>query len=507
MGNEKKVAIALLAALAWGVLGVLMGLGAGYFSYVKTPATFETSAKLQITSSSQQTDVDDSALIMSEAVLTDAVSTGRLTEVPPWHGVVGGKFSRNQVAESLGNDGDLSVSRVTSTTKGALYQVTFRGRTPKSTQQVVDEVVAAAQRTMQPAGDQEQWRDAIDLLREEQGRLSKRRTDLESQLQELSVPDDAILDDQQVVSATAEKRKHLQVTAEELREQQALLHNKIRQTEAMIAEGVPAEDILVALGQPLKHSSRSGPVENPATSAEQEIAKAREERNRKIAERVALERQVEQELRPLQEELDKLLERLGSGHPTVRGVRDQMTRVRAKLKDLPPLEPDPTETTQDDLPSGDSDSSQPQNQPEIEAQRVARLLRALRSEKKLTENQLDNVMTQLENSIKLVARQEAVLIQREQLQSELSQLTELGDQLVARLKSLSAAPPVISQELTVVQPALPGIQTAPELQEHLVWGGFWGTIGGGVVAILLLLVSLATRQVDKTEPAAQVAAN
>ncbi len=491
MVKQKNFAAGLLAVIAWLVIGTLVGLGIGYFSYVKTPAIFEAGATVQINRPNQPVSertgdsatVDDSLIILSDSVLADATSKGRLAKLPEWP-----NRNSQQVAQSLATDGNLTVQRATKSSGGEIYEVRFRGATPNSTQQVVDAVLAAAMRSLPQAGDSAQWQESIELLTKARDEVTSRFTQLDRELKQLDIPSGAIKYDETLISAAVAQWKRWQSEADQLQEQLTQLTNNLRRAETMITAGAPVESILTVLGQPIAEPAKSSAPELAAPSA-QIIAEM--DRKRRLEERARLEQSVQRELEPLQQELDKLLERLGSGHPTVRSVREKMTRVRAKLDDLPPLDSVDQKETNRTAPSPPSPQPPSSDSDDDLAQQVNQLLRALRSEKQLVQDQLDDVSAQLDETAQQLAQQERLLAQEKQLRAEMDRQQQFANQIASRLTNLSVAPPLPEIRLTVLRSATPGVQIAPDLPTHLIRGGSWGAAGGAILSLLLLAAAAA----------------
>ncbi len=523
MDRRKKRSGGVLVPVVSGLLGALVGLGGGYFVFTKRPAMFEASAIVQIArtpttpadrSEPPETDatqsgspsanqlssesfnaveaplsevadvIDESLFILSDAVVSKAVVLGQLDKLPELRegdqSLVG---NPEQAAAALRRGGNLQAQRTALASNGAIYEVRFRGATPSSCQDVVAAVVAACQQVISQSGSSADWKETIELLGGAAGNVTRRLVELEAQLDELSVSTDVALDGETIVSAQMEQLRRLRNEADQRLEELLLVEKQLRSAETLIVEGAPAANILASLSQTMSGK----PESSGSTPGEKEAAKQAAERQKQLQLREKLASEVERELSLLQLELDRLLKTLGSGHPTVQAVRAKMSRVRAPLDDLPPLEP---------TPSGNRDpkTTSPQNEPKgrSDSQQVSLLLRVLRAQKQRLQEELDKVTAEVDTAAGEVAKQENALNEQSRIRSEIEQEQLFGQQIAARLDQLSAASPVPTNNLTVLIAPGPGVQVAPNIVPHLTTGGIAGLLAGSLLGSLLLLTSAAS---------------
>lgn len=490
MSKGNKLAAGILAIVIWVVLGTAIGAGVGYFAYVKKPAFFESTADVQIIRTSQDSNddgiVDDSALIVSDSVIASAIASRRLNDVPEIRDHNGMRYREpEQAIQALTGEGGLTAHRVATASHGGVYRVHFIGKTPSSAAQVVTAMIEECKQSLPRSGDHALWKESVELLGTSRRDVTQRIRELESQLSALPHLHSAVILDDELVSATAERARRLRQQADLLQIELTSIDSSLRHVEKMIQEGASAESILVSLGAP--RTIRTIPAQ-PKSVGESDAGSDAAQRKQQRAARETLEREVERDLKPLQKEMDKLLETLGSEHPTVRGVRTKMEQVRARLGDEPPIDPLPVVETPPAVnpPTVDVD-------PQEQQQQITRMVAALRAEKTDVAGELKNVTTSLEAAVWEQTEQQMTLRDRERIESEIGQQQAFAEQIISRLDQVSTdTPPVAEIGLNVLHAANPGVQIAPDLIDHLARGGIWGAGAGAALAILLLLTTFAS---------------
>lgn len=501
----------------WALLGGLLGLGAGYWAYVKTPALFAAVATIQMASSPRQTSEenaeehratvdesiptkgtaldapltqlstqDDSHLLISDDVLSQAVKLGRLRLLP----------------EDLRRD--LQARRIADSSGGAVYEIQYRGATPSSAKETVSAVVTSCQQTLSKPDNAENRQESIRLLTTVRAEIDQRVEQLQSQLREIEVTGDAVLygQDQRVISATAEQWQKLRSEAYRLQQRRSALMQTLTRVESLVREGASSETVLAMFGLGGNMTEDLSP-ERRQELDRQAAARELEQRQRLQTERANLVLAVERELAPLQSELNDLLKKYGAEHPAVRHVRSQITTIRSKLDAIPPLKP--VTTKNNTVKPGDSTPTT--NKPEDEkeqAKQIVILVRAARMEKQILDKQLLEVSAQLSTAAGQLAQQEQALRQQRQLQLELNQQQELREQTIARLRQLPVTSPSGGARLTVLQSASRGQQVSPMLMPYLATGGGTGLLAGFILGCLLL--AYAASPASGISPAAETAA-
>lgn len=495
MSKQKKIASAVIALIAWTVLGALVGAGGGYVVYVRQPAVFQSSGTIQIASvspdaplgsSESETSGNGVSFIASKPVLSKAAKLGRLGRLA---GITGG--SPEEVAEAIQNSGNLEVESSTVDELGRTYEVRYRGSTPSAAQQVVQFILEATVQSLTEADNTANWDESLKLLTEARAEIETSIADLETQLNQLGAPDEVAMVDGELVSAVSQQYVRLRSEAYQLQELRNALSQKLRRVETLIQNGASSDAILAALDVPTMPAVVKQTDGRQNTDAANDAA----ERERQLASRLRAERDIKRQMLPLQQELDKMLERFGSQHPTVVFKRSQIEELQEKLDALPPLlGEDESRPIEDGSTKGDQPDEEAVSEDEARevATKIMASLRALRSEKKQVEQDFEQIASELDEAATALAQEENADIERSRLLSQLESEQELLQQAAARLKELSARPPFPAVRAAVLREPDRGQQVAPELNPLLVRGAQIGLVVGLVLVSLLYLTSLAT---------------
>lgn len=469
--------------VVWLLLGGIIGSGVGYFAFVKQPAAFESEATVLVTrgdsDSGSQTDVtDDSELIIGRPILADAIASRSLNGVPEFQGPSGIVLrDPDDKVRALTKSDRLAARQLSVASEGSIYEIRFRGATPSSSKRVLDVLLATCLRSLPRTGDQKLWRESVELLGDSRREVAERIAELESQQSPEEHPEGAIID-QKLVSANVERLRVLRQTSEQLQIELDSIESSLRHAEKMMNENVPIESVLVSLGQPVS-TFRSAPASDNTDSAT--------ERENRAAERKRVEQSVAKELKPLQDELDKLLERFGPNHPTVRGVRTKIETVRSKLDEISPFDSVEPAIAVDPNPVSDPEEDSAKKRIQVD-----RILTALRAERSQVSESLAETRERLEAITSTTAKEEIAARQRDRIEDELKQQRTLLKQISDRVDQIPASSPFPKIEVTILDSPDEGVQVEPELSRFLLRGGTWGAAGGAALAMLLLLTTIAS---------------
>jgi hypothetical protein len=496
MMKPKKIASALIALIAWTLLGTLLGAAGGYVVYVRQPAVFQAEGALQIATVSPIAgtatgeEVDAGKLISSTAVLSKAASQGRLGRLP-------GMTGRNpqDVAEAIQTSGDLQVIAEDPDALGTVFRVQFRGATPSASQQIVQSVMQATVESLTEVDNTANWNESIQILTDVRQQIDQTVADLRRNIAQLPASSDVATVEEELVSVVSEKYQRLRADADQLQNLKNALNQKLRHVESMIQNGASTSAILAGLDIPVMPAVTQ---RQPASGGQAATNEQDAEQQRQLAERMKVEREIQSAMRPLQQELDKLLEKFGAQHPTVAFKQKQIDELQAKLDQLPPLNAalgSPRAPTDVASPSSDDVAIElQQDQGSDAAQKVMASLRALRSEKQQVEQAFEELASQLEQAAAEYAEQQNSQAERVRLNRELESQNQLLEQAATRLQELSSRPPFPKVRAAVLRAPGLGVQVEPQLKPLLVRGIQIGAVVGLVLVSLLYLTSLATSE-------------
>ncbi|WP_146520934.1 GumC domain-containing protein [Stieleria varia] len=537
MSAPKTFLSSLLSIVAWGVLGGVVGLGGGYFAFVKKKPRFHASTTIQVSrpggssdvtrptddsvaagSSQQQASTeaaatvvglegsaegageegvgDDRLLFLSQGVVDLAVSAGELSKLSEIREAqqVSQKTSAS-LAAVLSQSGRVRIDAPVANSMGNVYVVHCFADTPSSSQQMANAIAVGFQKFVTTEGTQTDWQQSIDVMRELLQYPSERLVDLREQLAELDVPTDASLVDGEVMSVAAEQLRQLRPRVESLVSEQGDMRSKSRGVESLINQGASAEIVLTALGQVSHRRDARDPQQG---TRDAELAKAKKAYQEKVAERQKVADEVRRNLVPLQVEKDRLLKQFGAQHPQVKAVDLRMSDVRMKLDLLPPLGPEPG-VAEPAAASPFRQSDPGEGESKGPDQDVSVVLSALRSEQRQVDDELKAVRLAAEQAAATVAVQQRVLEEAQRIRKEIATEEALRDQILARLESIPVVAPVAETRVEILQDAMPGEQSDPALSPHLAIGGAMGAVSGLILGCLLVVTSVARAEPGDSE--------
>ncbi len=522
-----------LILLGWAMLGTVVGVGGGYFAYVKKPPVFESSATIQVSRASGpqsespnplSPEIDDRTVILSAPVISRALALGK--QEPAIQAIIAKRGLR------------MDTPIVTST--GTTYEVHARGKTPRSSQQTTEAIVTAYRDYVMGDASGETSESPLAIMQELQRIQTERVPQLEQQLKELDIPRGASLQNDSVVSAAAERLQQLRPRINALESQQFALQTQMQRAESLIAESAPVGAVLSALGHAASSLERTPqPRRESVVAMEPNLGQAetdaaqRETQEQFLAqkqERERMTREIQRELKPLQFELDNLLKKFGSAHPTVQGVQAKIDRVRLKLDALPPLGDapgDPVASGGDDenpfgtmkpptvdfdrdaerdinasdqaaeTPASPIANDAPEANETTKAAQVSVLLRSLRLRLRQVQQQSAEMKAVAVQTATTVAEEHRALQEELRLRQELAQSLLVREQLTAGIQHAATGPTAGVVQVDILSPASPGQQVEPQALLHVGAGGALGLITGIVLACLLLATSIGANPQDE----------
>ena len=249
---------ALVVFCCWVSVGAAVGVAIAYFVYARQPRKFAASAVVRferleagsIDKQSREGEVrqqghvdprrdqalgfhnqpDESLLLCSQSVLSRAAVSGNLMEIPELRVA---KSLTNQVsADDFVRDwvssGRLSVTLVENTSQGALYQISFRSELPSISRRVVSAVVAAMVERFDGQVSRKRVSEKTLEIRERRGDLERQVEVLQRAIDEIDLPQQAVLQDGNVVSPAVVKLSASILRFERLNLQRDSLQQRLR---------------------------------------------------------------------------------------------------------------------------------------------------------------------------------------------------------------------------------------------------------------------------------------
>jgi len=521
---------ALLLVCCWAAVGAAAGAGIAYFAYARQPRKFAANAVVRFerfesertseqgleSESSQQGQVDlgtgqtnalrnqpdDSLLLCSQSVLSIAVVSGNLMEIPELRVAKGlpNQTSADDFVRDWVPSGRLRVTLFENTSRGALYRVSFRSELPSVSNRVVSAVVAAMVERFDGQVSQKRVTEKIWDIREKREELERQAEVLRRATDEIDLPEQAVLQNGSVVSPTAVRLDASIRRFERLGLQRESLQQRLRRAEELVVQKAGDREVLEMLGV----LTKDGKVSRTAAVASQEQSEG-PDRREWLAEKQKLTAAVEQEVRPLQKQLDELLNiKYGPQHPQIKHLKMLIARAKGKLA-IYAVEPDfgvanssrmqvgvaPNRpiTVQDGAqPSQEENSvgtTEQQGGTASAANSLEVVLSVLNGELKKLSDDLSRVDEELETLATIVANETQILRYNERLRLEMQHLHETRKSLEVEMQHAQSLDEKVPMTCEVLIASGPAVQVSPVLEPYLLYGSI-----GGVVAALTLFICL-----------------
>lgn len=478
--TRQEFASLALVVLSWIAFGSLIGSGFGFLYYARLPRVYQASVDVQLIGPEYSNhDVsaaqDDSRLIIGRPNLSAAVQAAKLHHLPEFR-KAGYSIDEDHTLEMLQQDDSLTVEPISNLQTGVVAKIRCNAATPSSAKAILDAIVSEYQRSMPSVGDQQQWNESLALIQSASDAVQKDIQLLEEHRKTLEIPVNTVIRDGELISSAKTIWEQKKREIDEQQTSAAELSTKMK-------ECISEIDRLESENDPEPKTPRltASPPTNLAPAGQAE-----------------LRRKVERQLAPMQRELDKLLERLGNAHPTVVALRARMDDVRAQLD---PISDPPRPKL---IPSVTREEKPAFNRAE-EIERLKRDLESLRKKREQIDASIGQMLQALDQAAVEMSRQERVVRRLNLIENELEILRKLKSEMLARLEGLGSSPPFASSELTILKPASPGVQIAPELRPLLKTGAFWGASSGLLVSLVMALIGLSSGPNSSTTVSSEVA--
>ena len=526
MSHSYSLRGAFAVFCCWAAVGAAAGAAIAYFAYAREPREFASTAVVRFErfedeptnqqilefQPRQQTrsdaaakpaaksdnPPDDSLLLCGQSVLSQAAVSGQLMEIPELRvpKAISSKTSAEDFVRDWVSRERLVVTKFKSTSRGGLYRVSFRSELPSVSSQVVSAVVAAMVERFDRQASQNDATETIKNLGQRREELELQAEGLQRAIDELDLPQQAVLQDGRVVSPAAIRLDASIRSFERLTLQREGLQQRLRRAEDLLAQNVKERRILEMLGVLTTEGKISG---NASEASPEQALRLRSERERRewLAEKEKLTAAVKREVQPLQKQLDELLGiKYGPQHPQIRHLNTLIAKAKGKLAQYA-VEPDfgvinspltsGAALPEDPIPDQDerqlsqesrADRGDQTRDDVSDGDSLQLVLSVLNGELRGLSSDLNRVDTELEALATTVANENKVLQQNERLSLEIQQLQEISKSLEAEVQhalSLNERAPSSCEVLTAAGPA---VQVSPILNSYLRFGSLAGVLAG-----------------------------
>lgn len=448
-------------SLAWMLFGSLVGLGGGYYSYLRQMPTFRSKARIQLfsaTDAAKQVDsLDESPLLLSKSILEGVSLREELKEVPELMSAP--KDSPRVQGTRLGL-GRAYARKISEAQDGPVYEVSYSGMTPVSSRQIMVAIVAAIQEEF--GGDKvAEWNESVGLLERLVEDSNPRVSELSESLDKVEQELKGVLVEDGGQSATLIQWSNLQRRVEHEYRGQALVQSRLSDMKSLLKMEVSQEELLRSLSESWPEEFQKASMLDGSGEAD------------------ALKEQLAQ----LQAQMDALLKIYGEAHPKVTVIRDKMDAVRqeAGVVRLDSMRP---------AMSMDAVSAWKEADEDARAKLLEKVMVDLTERERQHSEQIAEILGELnELGVKISAEQRrARLRERIVKQLEVAQLTQ--NTLVTRLKELPDSAPISNRKVVVLEEPQAGQQATPSPIFCLGLGAFAGVGLGGIVAFLAFVAAL-----------------
>lgn len=464
------------------ILGLALGLGAGYFHYSRQPAIFQSSARIQIvepvanrnipleglktgSSTGSRILADEAMVIRSEQILQRAASLGELDKTAEYSGqskeVIASMISGVEVTPAGNNS-------------SSVMQISFNSTNPLTCQAVVQAVIDAYGLHLS-----EQYRSAgqetLKLIEQAREALEKQIKTLDDQFDEFKQGTKLVFIGNQATSLHRMNIEQYRVRRRQLLLLKSELTSQIDTAKTALESGRPPESVLLSL---------QGSVNSLQNS---EIS---DDRNR-LAEATRLTPSEEMErntLFPLELQREEILRDYLPSHPLVAQVDTRIRTAKAliaaekkreeelgkKLSDL---------RTRIDSES-DSNDKGDENGGSVVLVRIAMILDSLQHRLDVTATETAWLDQEIALEEKLVQNESDAESRSARFTKDLANRQELYDKIVKRLDEVNLLADDQGLKLFPLDSPKPGYQIAPSLPKSLLMGGFLGALIAGGLSLL-----------------------
>ena len=517
----------------WAAVGAAAGAAIAYFAYARQPREFASSAVVRFerfedeptnkqsgevqprqqsrldaalgSAATLRNPPDDSLLLCGQTVLSEAAVSGNLMEIQELRVVkaIPTQTSADDFVRNWVTSGRLMVTQFKSTSRGGLYRVTFRSELPSVSNRVVSAVVAAMVERFDGQASQNLATETIQDLRQRREELGRQAEDLQRTIENLDLPQQAVLQDGRVVSPAAIKLDASIRSFERLTLQREGLQQRLRRAEELLAQNADERRIMEMLGVLTKDGEVPGSARE-ASPEQAEKQKSERERRQWLAEKEKLTVAVDREVQPLQKQLDELLGiKYGPQHPQIRHLKTLIAKAKGKLAEyavepdfgvtVPPVTPDGA-SEGDPIPGQDERQLSDESGPDLGDQArdavsagdaLPLVLTVLNGELKGLSNDLSRVDAELEALATIVAYETQVLQRKERLGLEIQQLQEIRKSLEGEVQHAVKLDEKVASSLEVLSASGPAVQVSPILNSYLRFGSLLGVVVGFLLFVIL----------------------
>lgn len=495
-----------LARLAWRyrfllILGLLAGLGGGYYHYIQSPELYLSSARVQIVepvsnnlpvqgleSNKGTRSLGDEAMVMrSEGIVRRAVELGELNQTPGFLG-----RPPESVAGALAGSQNLRIAPATDKSQTSIFQISYQANDPVTSQRVVQAIVDAYGEHLK-SRYQNVGKETLDLIHSAREDVLKRLEELEAEYDQFRQTSPLVIRQGQTTSVHRDNADKFLAQKQSLLVRKAQLDSTLRAARSAMSAGEPLESILLAIGAASLEHGLLGTAEMDPQNVVQSKVKRLEEESRLLPS----EQLRETRLLPLEIQVNELKQQFGSGHPAVKAVQGQITVVQTMLERMERSEAEFAAKRQEIVDAEAAEGSTPLDREGRLKRNLQLKILALRQQLVSVEQELDVIGKSYEFEQEAAKSENAAEMTVARFEREITRQQSLYDRIVARLDEINIVSESGSLRVFALDSAQRGYKTAPQMSKSLMMGGLLGLMLAGGLAYLRELSDKSYRSAEQ----------
>lgn len=484
--------------LAWRykvllVVGILLGLGWGYYQYIQLPVAYVSTANIQIVEPAasalpiegidgggKRRSLSDEAEVMrSEGLLKRAVEIGNLPDTPQFSG-----WNTESIAASLASSG--SGLRIGALGRGQqnssnIFSISFQGSDPITTQRIVQSIVDAYADHLQSQYSNV-GKETVELIQSARNEVLARLETLEKEFDEFRQVSPLVIRDGHTASIHRENADHFLTQKQALVVRKMQLETTLRVAKEAIEADAPLESVLMALSGSTLVADRTAPLESKVV---QDIKAARVRQFEQEAKISPSQRTREERLLPLEIEYNNLLLQFGAEHPAVKSLKTQVDLVAASIARLEKAEEEFTAKLREfeDAPPVDGKWQEVDVEQAIRRNLDLKLM-SLNQQLIATQQEMDMFEKAYDYEMEIAKSENTAEMTVARFNREIARQQALYDRIVARLDEINLASEAGALRVFPLQSAKRGSQLTPPMSKSLLLGAFMGLMLAGALAYL-----------------------
>lgn len=484
--------------LAWRykfllLVGVLLGVGWGYYQYIQLPITYISAASIQIVEpvssalpiegidvGGKRRSLSDEAQVMrSEGLLKRSVEMGNLTETPQFSG-----WNSESIAVSLASAGSglsINASGGGQQSSSNIFSISFHGSDPVTTQRIVQSIVDAYADHLQSQYSSV-GKETVELIQSARTDVLARLETLEKEFDEFRQACPLVIRDGQTASIHRENADKFLTQKQSLLVRKMQLETTLRVAHDAIRAKEPVESVLMALSGSTLVADRT--LAGDGNFGER-VANARVRQLQQETSMSPSEQMREVRLLPLEIEHNNLLVQFGASHPAVKTLQTQLNLVKASVDRMSKSEEDfatMLRQIEDAIPSQEKPAK---FDAEATLKRSLDLqLLSLNQQLIATQQEMDVFEKAYEYEMEIAKSENTAEMTVARFNRDIARQQALYNRIVARLDEINIVSEAGALRVFPLQTAKRGSQITSPMSKSLLMGGFMGFLLAGALAYL-----------------------